>query len=47
LGKENITFAGDTTGTIDNDNTAGLEISWWLVAGTILHLVLYKHLGIL
>jgi len=32
--KKTITFAGDTTGTIDNDNTAGLEISWWLVAGT-------------
>jgi hypothetical protein len=32
--KKTITFPGDTTGTIDNDNTSGLEVSWWLVAGT-------------
>jgi len=33
--KKTITFAGDTTGgAIANDNTGGLEISWWLVAGT-------------
>ena len=33
--KKTITFAGDTTGgAIANDKTGGLEISWWLVAGT-------------
>jgi hypothetical protein len=29
-----VTFAGDTTGTIANDNTAGLHVGWWLAAGT-------------
>ena len=28
------TFAGDTTGTIPNDNTVGLELWFWLAAGT-------------
>ena len=28
------TFAGDTSGAIDNDNTEGLSIWWWLVAGS-------------
>ena len=33
--KKVITFAGDTTGgTIDNDNTQGLAIEWWLTAGS-------------
>lgn len=29
-----ITFAGDTSGTINNDNGSGLEISWFLMAGS-------------
>jgi hypothetical protein len=33
--KKVITFAGDTTGgTIDNDNTQGMAIEWWLSAGS-------------
>jgi len=28
------TFAGDTSGAIDNDNTEGLSIWWWFVAGS-------------
>jgi len=30
--KKIITFAGDTTGTINNDNTTGLQLYWWLGA---------------
>jgi len=29
-----LTFEGDTTGAIDNDNTSGLEVSWMLGQGT-------------
>jgi len=32
--KKTITFAGDTTGTLDNDNARSLEIDFWLLAGT-------------
>ena len=32
--KKIITFAGDTTGTITNDNGQSLQISWWLGAGS-------------
>ena len=32
--KKTLTFAGDTTGTLDNDNGKSFEIRWWLVAGT-------------
>ena len=29
-----ITFEGDTTGTLGNDNNTSLSISWWLAAGS-------------
>ena len=29
-----VTFAGDTTGTFDDDNASSLEVIWWLAAGT-------------
>jgi len=32
--KKEITFAGDTTGTLDNDNAASLEVSFYLGAGS-------------
>jgi len=32
--KKTITFAGDTTGTLDNDNNNSLDVVWWLGAGT-------------
>jgi hypothetical protein len=32
--KKTITFAGDTTGTLDNDNNRSLDLNFWLVAGT-------------
>ena len=32
--KKEITFAGDTTGTLDNDNAASLEMSFYLGAGS-------------
>jgi hypothetical protein len=31
---KSITFEGDTTGTLDNDNASSLVVQWWLVAGT-------------
>lgn len=31
--KKTITFPADTTGTIDNDNTSGLNLRFWLGAG--------------
>jgi hypothetical protein len=34
LGKENITFAGDTTGALDNDNNTSLDLHLYLGAGT-------------
>jgi len=32
--KKTITFAGDTSGAFDNDNSASLTIFFWLAAGT-------------
>ena len=32
--KKIITFPGDTTGALDNNNGKSFEIRWWLVAGT-------------
>jgi len=32
--KKTITFEGDTTGTLDNDNAASLYVQWWLGAGS-------------
>ena len=32
--KKTITFPADTTGTIDNDNTSGLNLIFWLGAGS-------------
>ena len=32
--KKTITFAGDTTGTLDNDNARSFDIDFWLGAGT-------------
>jgi len=32
--KKTITVTGDTSGTINNDNGNGLNMTWWLSAGT-------------
>jgi len=32
--KKSVTFAGDTTGALDNDNALSLIVSFWLGAGT-------------
>jgi len=32
--KKTITITGDTTGVVDNDNTNGLLVKWWLAAGS-------------
>jgi hypothetical protein len=32
--KYTITFAGDTSGTINNDNGRGIDLQFWLVAGS-------------
>ena len=32
--KKTITFAGDTTGTLDNDNNLSLLVEWWFDSGT-------------
>ena len=32
--KKIITFAGDTSGALDNDNAHSMNIIWWLVVGT-------------
>lgn len=32
--KKELTFAGDTTGALDDDNAKSLTILWWQVAGT-------------
>ena len=32
--KKTITFAGDTTGTLDNDNARSLDLRFWLAGGT-------------
>ena len=31
---KSVTFAGDTTGALDDDNANSFNLSWWLVAGT-------------
>ena len=31
--RHSVTFPGDTTGALDNDNLASLHLSWWLMAG--------------
>ena len=33
--RKTFSFAGDTSGVINNDNGSGLELYWWLAAGTI------------
>ena len=32
--KKTITFPGDTSGTLDNDNAASLQLNFWLAAGS-------------
>jgi len=32
--KKTLTFAGDTTGTLDNDNDRSFEVLWWLGTGS-------------
>jgi len=32
--RKTFSFAGDTSGVINNDNGVGLELYWWLAAGT-------------
>jgi hypothetical protein len=32
--KKTITYEGDTTGTINNDNGNSLQVNWWLAAGS-------------
>jgi len=32
--KKEITFAGDTTGALDNDNACSFNVEWWLAAGS-------------
>tara|TARA_R100000900_G_C3331319_1_gene163474 strand:- start:214 stop:1326 length:1113 start_codon:yes stop_codon:yes gene_type:complete len=32
--KKTITFDGDTTGTLNNDNDKSFELVWWLLGGT-------------
>jgi hypothetical protein len=32
--KKTVTFAGDTTGALDNDNARSLDLTFWLDAGT-------------
>jgi hypothetical protein len=32
--KKEITFAGDTTGALDNDSACSFNIEWWLAAGS-------------
>ena len=31
---KSLTFAGDTTGTLDNDNSNSFHVSWWLANGS-------------
>lgn len=31
---KSVTFAGDTSGALDNDNAVSLDVSWFLAAGT-------------
>ena len=32
--KKSLTFAGDTTGALDNDNANSLQLEWWLDSGS-------------
>jgi hypothetical protein len=32
--KKTITFTGDTTGTLDNDNNASISLEWWFDSGS-------------
>ena len=32
--KKTIVFSGDTSGVLDNDNNASLQIHWWIASGT-------------
>jgi len=32
--KKILTYAGDTTGTLDNDNTDAIDVAWYLLAGS-------------
>lgn len=32
--KKELTFAGDTSGVLDNDNGASLSVTWWLAASS-------------
>jgi hypothetical protein len=32
--KKELTFDGDTTGTLDNDNGESLKLNWWLASGS-------------
>ena len=32
--KKTITFVGDTTGALDNDNARSMDVRWWLAAGS-------------
>lgn len=32
--KKTITYSGDTTGALDNDNAASFRVYWWLAAGS-------------
>lgn len=32
--KKTLTFDGDTTGTLSNDNTEAVSLQWWLLAGS-------------
>ena len=32
--KKILTFAGDTTGTLDDDNNMSIQVYWWLLAGS-------------
>jgi hypothetical protein len=41
-----LTFDGDTTGALDDDNDKSLQIQWWLAAGPVIQLVLYQLLGL-
>jgi hypothetical protein len=34
--KKTITYVGDTTGTLDNDNAGSFSIHWWLDAGSLI-----------
>jgi hypothetical protein len=41
--KKTITFEGDTTGTLTNDNGSSLAINFWLGAGTKFYIRNFKY----